>query len=55
MNSGLKVHAIEQDAKQSTASYQLGKIVPSSMVRAHSKPEEAEVKEEKVVEVKCGK
>ena len=65
MNSGHKVHAIEQDAKQSTAmmaylrtykpSYQLGKIVPSIKVRAHSKPEEAEVKEEKVVEIKYGK
>ena len=66
MNSGLKVvHAIEQDSKQSGAtmahlrtykpSFQLGKIVPSSRVRGHTEPEEEVLKEEKTVDVKCGK
>ena len=65
MNAGLKVHAIELDPKQSNAmmahlrtytpSYQLGKIVPNKLVRGHTEKEVEEVKEVKVVDLKCGK
>ena len=64
MNSGLKVHAIEQDAKQAQAmmanlrSYevksQLGKIVPNSKFRVTKEASEEEAKEAPPVEVKCG-
>ena len=66
MNAGLKVHAIEQDAKQAQAmmahlrtykpSDQLAKIVPSGHIC--SKPEPAEEEEKVVVvvvDVKCDK
>ena len=66
MNAGLKVHAIEQDQKQSTAmmahlrtykpSCQLNKIISSSRVRGVQPEEVEEVKlEAKPVDVKCGK
>ena len=64
MNSGLKVHAIEQDAKQAQAMManlrnyaavsQLGKIVPNSKFRVSKEATEEEAKEAPPVEVKCG-
>ena len=63
MNAGLKVHAIEQDPKQSGAmmahlrtykpSFQLGKIVTSEKVRGKGEQEEESKQVEKIVEVKC--
>ena len=65
MNSGLKVHAIEQDPKQSQAMMvnlriyevksQLGKIVPNVKFRVVRDPSEEDEKEEPPpVDVKCG-
>ena len=63
MNAGLKVHAIEQDPKQSGAmmahlrtykpSCQLGKIITSEKVRDKGEQEEESKQVEKIVEVKC--
>ena len=66
MNSGLKVHAIESDPKQSSAmmaflrtytpTCQLGKIITNKHVRGKAETVEGEAKvEAKVVDVKCGK
>jgi hypothetical protein len=66
MNTGLKVHAIEQDQKQSTAmmsylrtykpSCQLNKIIPSTRVRGQPEPDVEEVEVvAQPVDVKCGK